>query len=459
MRGRPVGRTAEGRIAYRMLKRRLHALLGKERFLRLAIWSLAGLGGYVLARFVVNIFVARMLTPSDVGVMVLITSIRLGFELLSDIGIEQNIVKNVAGGEDHFLSTAWAMQMGRGAILCAGFLALAPYLAGLFQIDVNYLFAMSLAPLLTSLHSPAIFLLVKDLKVKERSLFELKADLFSTFLTILFIYLYPSIWSLITAQLLGIAFRSALSYTLPRAGLRRHFSPTHALEIMRFGRWITLSSAALFLASHVDKVLLGAIAPLATLGLYGLARALAEVPVLVARRLSYQVVFPSLSKSLEQGDTADLRSFARLRYRFVLLIATCAGAALPLADIAVRIIYGERYLGAAPVLSVLIVSSWIAIASNLNEARMLSAGKPVYESIANGLKLAMLAVGCPWAYSVHGIVGAAAIVAASEFGRYLIVAVGLKRTEAPFLRQDLVATYAGCLAAFAVWACRTALAA
>lgn len=441
-----------------MVIRSLQSRLGRVSLLRLGLWSLAGLGGYVFARFVVNIFVARMLTPADVGVMVLITSIRLGFELLSDIGIEQNIVKHTTGGDDRFLSTAWIMQLARGCVLCLLFLGLSPSLAELFQIDRHYLYAISLAPLITSLHSPAIFLLVRELKVKERSLFELKADLFSSFLTILLVYLHPSIWSLVIAQLLGIGFRSLLSYTLPRAAMLRGFSRLHAGDIIRFGRWITLSSAALFLASHIDKVLLGAIVPLATLGVYGLARALAEVPVLVARRLSYQVIFPSLSRSLDQGRSEDLQAFARLRYRFVLLAAACAGAALPLADVAIFILYGQRYGGAAPILTVLIVASWIAIASNLNEARLLSAGRPVYESIANGVKLGILAFGCPWAYSAEGIVGAAAVVALSEFGRYLVVAVGMKRTEVAFLRQDAVATLVGCIAAAAIWAIRSGLA-
>ncbi len=437
-----------------MLIRSLKSYLGRERFLRLAIWSLTGLGGYVFARFVANIFVARMLNPADVGVMVLITSIRVGFELLADVGIEQNIVKHASGDDRTFLSTAWTIQITRGAFLCTAFMALSPYLADAFSIDRHYLLAIALAPLVTSLHSPGIFLLVRHLKIKQRALFEMKADLFSASATISLVYLFPSIWSLIIAQLLGIGFRSLLSYTLPNAGISTGFNRAYARDIIRFGRWIYLSSAAMFLSSHIDKVLLGAIVPRATFGLYGLARGLAEVPILVSRRMSYQVVFPSLSRSAGAKESDDLQAFTKLRYRFALLTATCAGAAFPLTDIAVTLLYGQRYIGAAPVLSVLILASWIAIASNLNEARMLSAGKPAYESIANGAKLAILAIGCPWAYSAGGIVAAAGIVALSELGRYLIVSAGLRRTGGTAWRQDIAATCAGCAAATAVWAVR-----
>jgi hypothetical protein len=49
----------------------------------------------------------RQLAPQIFGLMVEVNGLRTGIELLTDVGVEQNIVHNEKGLEDEFFNTAW----------------------------------------------------------------------------------------------------------------------------------------------------------------------------------------------------------------------------------------------------------------------------------------------------------------------------------------------------------------
>ena len=77
-----------------------------------------------------------------------------------------------------------------------------------------------------------------------------------------------------------------------------------------------LSSLAFYAAIYVDRLYLGRVVPLATLGIYGLAKAIADLPNMVAGRLAFQIVFPFVSAQktgLEDGSAARRDHAARAR--------------------------------------------------------------------------------------------------------------------------------------------------
>ena len=84
-------------------------------------------GSYAVAqafRLVNNVVLARLLAPELFGIMLIVNTLRTGVELLSDIGIGQNIISNKNGEDPAFYNTAWVLQILRGillAIICISF--------------------------------------------------------------------------------------------------------------------------------------------------------------------------------------------------------------------------------------------------------------------------------------------------------------------------------------------------
>ena len=68
-------------------------------------------------RFLSNIILAALLSPVIFGLMAIVTTIRTGIELLSDVGIGQSIVVSDDGAKQEFVETAWALKIIRGIVL------------------------------------------------------------------------------------------------------------------------------------------------------------------------------------------------------------------------------------------------------------------------------------------------------------------------------------------------------
>ena len=72
-------------------------------------WTTGSFGVIQVMRLVNNVVLARLLSPPLFGLMLIVNSIRTGVELLSDVGINQNIISNKQGHTPEFYDTAWTI--------------------------------------------------------------------------------------------------------------------------------------------------------------------------------------------------------------------------------------------------------------------------------------------------------------------------------------------------------------
>ncbi|QNP43105.1 oligosaccharide flippase family protein [Sphingomonas daechungensis] len=82
-------------------------------------WTSVVFGANQVLRLLNNVLLARLLAPSLFGLMTIVNAIRVGVELLSDLGINQNIVSSPQGHTKDFYDTAWTLQVLRGCFLAA----------------------------------------------------------------------------------------------------------------------------------------------------------------------------------------------------------------------------------------------------------------------------------------------------------------------------------------------------
>ncbi|MCA1196343.1 oligosaccharide flippase family protein [Sphingomonas sp. R647] len=403
------------------------------------LWTAGTFGLSAGLKFGLNIVLAWLLAPEILGILLVVNAVRLGIELLTDVGIEQNMVHHPDGLDQRFRDTAWTLQVLRGALLSLVFLAASPALSAAYAIDLNIFLLVSLSPLISGLHSTAIFILVKRLEVRRRNLFELMCEALAFALQVALVLWLRSVWAPVLGLLGAVAIRSALSYALPLARQRLRFDRAIVLRIVDYGKWIALTSLVMYAASNLDRLYLGKVASLALVGIYGIARAIAELPTTLARRMSYQIIFPALA-GMSQDDRADrLAGLARTRLLFVAGVCAALGFGAAIGDLLIALVYDARYAAAGWMLSVLLLGGVFATLSNLNEALLLGAGKPLYSSLANLARLASLAALLPLGFAIAGFAGAVVAVAAVELLHYGFISLGLLRVRAHYFRHDALA--------------------
>lgn len=403
-----------------------------------SLWTMGTYAASAGIRFGSNIVLSRLLGPEILGVVVIAQAIRVGTELLTDLGMEQNVVHSPHGDEERFLNTVWTMQILRGLLVSIACAALSPLLARFYGIDITILFAMSVVPLLNSLMSTSLFSVAKRLDVRTRNLFELGSETIGLVINITLAFTLQNVWAPILGILLSIAVRAGLTYLLPHQRHRLVLDRVHAPAIFHFSKWIMLSSLAFYAAVYVDRLFLGRVVPLAVLGVYGLAKAVADLPNTVAGRLAFQVVFPFVASS-DEGLAAGSdrrRELAQARRNFLVLVLLGIATVMAWSDHAVILLYGRRYAAAGWMLCLLLVGGWIAVMSSLNEATVFGRGKPKNVGLANSTRFAVMALVLPLGFSVFGLPGALLALPAAELTRYLMLMQAQRRLGTTFLRQD-----------------------
>ena len=417
-----------------------------------SLWTIGTYAASAILRFAGNIVLSRILGPEILGVVVIAQAIRVGCDLLTDLGLEQNVVHSRHGDDERFLNTVWTMQLLRGALVSLICLALAPILAHFYHVDTLILIAVSAAPLFNAMTSTALFTIAKRLDVRVRNLYEISSEAVGLAINIALAVTLRNVWAPILGILLSIAARSAMTWFLPHPRHRFLLDRTHAPSIFHFSKWIMLASLSLYAAVYVDRLYLGRIVTLAVLGIYGQARSIGELPNTVAGRLAFQIVFPFVAKHQDEIDpgTPARAELTRTRRHFLTLVLIGTATAMAWSDKAVLLLYGPRYAQAGWMLCLLLVGIWIAVISSLNEAIVFGRGQPRNVGLANAIRFFAMGATLPIGYALCGLPGVFFALPVSEVARYLILLKAQARFRLTYLAQDAALTLA-LAALFAAW--------
>ena len=408
---------------------------------RQAAWLALPFGAQQGLRLATNVVLARLLAPEMFGVMVLINTLRTGVELLSDIGIGQSIVRSPHLHDRRFLDTAWTVQFARGVVLTIATLIAAEPLARAYdRPEIAPVIALVSATfLITGAQSANIFIMQRDLRVKQRAAYDLVNALGTAAIFIGLAWWRADLWALVWGLVLSFLLATLLTYAFPPYRLPRFtWRPEFVREIFHFGKWVFLSTAVYFAAMSTDRLYFSAVLPLALLGIYGVARTFAELAVALAHRLGSFLVFPKVTALRQAG--ADMGGFRRNRRLALVAIAGALAIGLAVSDRLVLLLYDARYHQAAFMLPVLLAGVWFSVLAAFGEATAFGLDRPRTAAAGNAAKFAVLIVGLPLVVPTLGVFAGLLVLALGEVARWLVLAVALRRDRLAPVGDDLVLT-------------------
>jgi len=405
-------------------------------------WATGSFGLIQVLRFANNVVLARLLSPPLFGLMLIVNSIKTGVELISDVGINQNIVSNKAGHTPDFYDTAWTMKVIRGVALGALFFLTSNLFATFFEQPQLAVImpVIALTFVFLGFQSTSSALLLKQKTIARNTSAEVIVAAISLIVHVALALVTPTIWALVLGSVLTSAAALIASYlTIPGARHRFMIDPASAREIMVFGKWIFLSSIIYFLAMNFDRLYFAKLISLAELGIYSIARSLADMLSNLVIRSSTMVLFPSVAAM--RATNPELRAKLLHGRRMVLaLVAVGLGCFVATSDVLVNLLYDQRYDSAGVILPVLLLGVWLAILCVVNDSILLGTGKAAYTTAANASKLVTLIIGVPIAFHYWGLMGAVLVLNAGEAVRYVTLWAFGRRQHLGFGRDDLALT-------------------
>ncbi|HEX6810702.1 MAG TPA: oligosaccharide flippase family protein [Planctomycetota bacterium] len=410
--------------------------------MRGSAWTIGGHAASQILRFANNITLTYLIAPDLLGLIGIVHVLLAGLHQLSDFGVGPAIIQNSGGDEQSFRDTAWTLHIVRGAILWALTFPLGPLLAWFYANEpgaeqLTWLVpVVGLSALLTGLHSMAPYALNRQLRLRPLVMLDVGTQLLGCGVGIVWAVLDPGLAALIAAVLVAQVVYTIGSHCL---GIECHlrWDPSAAAVLVRFGRWVWMSTTLTWITSAIDRLLMPTMVSFDGLAIYQVALMVAAAGPEVAHLLGSRVLFPALSALLRRGDPAFHDKL--LRARIALLLPTVSGLLLLslCGEWLIHLIYPAafddagwmlRLLAAAAIPQMLIASSWYvflalgfpAVMMGLQAAKLLLKGSAML--LGNHL-------GGPYGVIV-GLVVAEAL-------HYPFVAIALHKCGILQLRLDL----------------------
>jgi O-antigen/teichoic acid export membrane protein len=416
---------------------RWRSKLGRGSF-----WAVAGYGGGQILRLLGNLVLWRLLYAEAFGLMAIVNVFMLGLLMFSDVGIGPSIIQNEQGDDPKYLQTAWTIQVGRGFGLFAVAAGAAAPLARFYHEPTlaSLIPVVALSSILSGFNSTKLFTVTRSIALGRLTAIDLGSQTVGLTVMVVLAVATRSIWALVLGGVVTAAMRLILSHSfLPGSADRFSWDTASVRALLRFGRWIFMSTLLTFAAMQSDRLIFGKLVTMSELGVYSIATIWATFPTQILAHVFQSVVFPTLSRLRDQK--ADLpKAHVDLRAPWLMgcgWLTTCLISGGPQL---VQLLYDPRAKEAGVIVQVLTAGTWFLALEITNGSALLALGRPKWVAAASAAKLGGMTLLIPLGMSLYGFRGAVLGFAASEVFRYGVSTLGAVLSGLRVYKQDFILT-------------------
>jgi len=402
--------------------------------------SFAAQGVRFILQFLSQVLLARILVPSDFGLVAMAVPVQALAQTVGELGLAQAVIQRPTLTRADLSMLFWFSVLLNAGLALAMLMTAPgvtllygePRLAAVLSVLAGML-------VLNGVASQHMALMARRMQFARMAVIDVVCLLAAVIAGTAGAWFGLGYWSLIVMQVSNIAVIALLASILSgfrplRPGRLRGIRP-----ILAFGAHLTGYHLVGAVAGNVDSVLIGAVSGSAGLGFYERSMKLVVTPLGQLSMPLARVATGLLSRL--QGSPADYRR-AYLAMLRGLLVATAPGFACGalMAGTLVPAVLGPQWVDAAPVVAWLCISAipvpfgisafWLFV----SQARVQAQLRWVW--IRTGLSLAALTVGLHW--GVTGVAAAYAVMSPLIQGSMLW---GATRKGAVRMRDVAAGTY------------------
>jgi O-antigen/teichoic acid export membrane protein/polysaccharide pyruvyl transferase WcaK-like protein len=390
-----------------------------------SFWMISLRWALRLTGVVSTIFLARLLSPADFGVVAAAMVVVGMLEMFNQTGQKLALIRILDPVREHF-DSAWTISICIGLGIGAVIFLIAPFTKAYFHDarTVPVMQCLALRAVLGGFENIGIVSLRRNLQFDQFFKYNVYSKLISFVVTLVLAFVLRNYWALVAGILTGAIATNILSYIM--SAYRPRFSLAKVGEIWGFSFWTFIRSIAYYLNGQVDLLAIGGFASAARMGGYAVAHDLAASPTDEINGPMVAVLFPVMAKV--QHDPGELRRLylRALGWSAVICASTSTGIAMVGHDL-VPVLLGPKWLPAVDLIP------WLAIAAGV--LGLSSGAFGTFDALnmpRQGARMALvrlvmltLAV-APAAYFTHELVtvAAARLVMTILFIPTLLLAVG-----------------------------------
>lgn len=340
----------------------------KKKTLQGALWTLLERLGTQVVGFVVTIVLARLLTPTDYGVIGMLAVFMSISQMFIDFGFGSALIRKKDRTDVDFSTVFW-FNLASSIFFYTLLFFAAPAIAAYYHMPilVGILRVIGLNLIIHALYTIQITRLTAAVNFKPQAKVSVSSCVLSGAVGIALAYFGFGAWALVGQQLFAALFSGTLYWIFSGWRPAFVFSWPAFCELFAFSSKIVAAGLLHTIYTNISPLIIGRKYTAADLGFYSRADTLAQLPGGIFQGTLGRVVFPILSSI--QDDEPRLRAaynkYLRLMTSIVapsmLLLAACAK---PL----ILLLIGEKWLPCVPYLQLLAIGWMIdpIILVNLN---------------------------------------------------------------------------------------------
>lgn len=388
------------------VRRRHHPSIG-ARAARGGATVLVGQVARILIQVVSVSILARLLSPSDYGLVAIVLAVVGIGEIFRDFGLSTAAIQAKVVTDDQRDKLFW-LNTGIGALLTALCVAAAPLVAIAFrQHDLTSITrALSFTFLLNGMAAQHEADLNRHLRFAALVTVNIGSQAIGAVVAIATASAGAGYWALVAQQIVGGVVTLSWFVMLTKWIPRRPKRGVDVSSFVKFGVGLVGSQMVGYLNNNVDTVTIGVRFSATQLGYYNRGYQLLMRPLSQLRTPTTSVALPVLAQVREQRERTDaflVQGQLALGYSLVASVAIAAGAAKPI----VQVFLGDQWSSVAPVFALLALAGMFQTISYVGNwvylSRALTGSLVWYSMVSLAIKIVCVVVGSEW-----GIVGVAA---------------------------------------------------
>lgn len=316
----------------------------KGHMARGAVWMVAMRWSLRLVGLVNTIIMARLLSPTDFGIIAMAWIIVDFLTMLAETDVDVALVRNPQATRDHY-DTAWTIKILSGLAIAAALFLVAPLVA-LYYGDERVTTVMrivSLRAALMGFENIGVADFRKTLDFSKEYRYFLVRRLSVFVIGLILAALLRDYLALVLATVVAAVVTVAVSFVM--SPYRPRLSLAKWREMGSFSQWQMLFNSAQFAGQRVDEFIIGGLGKAADIGNYYVAVDISTMPTREVVQPLGRAVIPTCARIAHDPD--EMGKAFRSVLGFVALICIPAGVGISVvAEDLVMAVLGDKWGGA-----------------------------------------------------------------------------------------------------------------
>lgn len=328
------------------------------RTLRGMFWAYGSFVGLRLTVLFATAILARLLTPSDFGIVALATTILAFLDMVQGLGISQSLVISTDEDLPEKADIAFVLNLVIGGAVLVVAAALGPAAASFFGQPqlVAIMPVLGSTFFILSLSNTHYAIALRNIDFRSRTIAELVDAGIRGVAGIGLALAGAGVWALVLGYVTGNIAMTLILWRLVPWRPRRPASWLHLKGMLHFGGFVTLQGLMAAFLTQFDNLVVGRVLGAAALGFYSIATRMPGLLILNLAVVAGQVLFPAFAAL--DGDA--LRRGVVMSFRYTAFVVFPLTAFLiVLAEPLTIALFGPKWYGAVEAARVLAL--WAAM--------------------------------------------------------------------------------------------------